>query len=191
MQTALPSASRGRNGGGNVELVTRSGGDRFSGSARLLLPAREDERQRVLPEPRRRREAGVPPQRYDRHARRAAAPRPHDVLRRGRSASGFKSGYASNANAATGLPTGLTDTRNADDDRRRRQRVAAHRRAGRPAVRAELHERAARVPGRSAGRPHREVLRRSGAADVPRADARRHPSRRAEHPERRSATAGS
>jgi hypothetical protein len=33
VQTALPSASRGRNGGGNVELITRSGTDRFSASA--------------------------------------------------------------------------------------------------------------------------------------------------------------
>ncbi|MGH9203967.1 MAG: carboxypeptidase regulatory-like domain-containing protein, partial [Vicinamibacterales bacterium] len=33
LQTALPSASRGRNGGGNMDLITRSGADRFSGSA--------------------------------------------------------------------------------------------------------------------------------------------------------------
>ena len=33
VQTALPSASRGRNGGGNIELITRSGTDRFAGSA--------------------------------------------------------------------------------------------------------------------------------------------------------------
>ena len=41
-------------------------------------------------------------------------PRPHVLLRRRRSGSGFRSGYASNANAATGLPTGL--------DRRARRR---------------------------------------------------------------------
>ena len=33
VQTALPSAARGRNGGGNVDLITRSGANRFSGSA--------------------------------------------------------------------------------------------------------------------------------------------------------------
>jgi hypothetical protein len=33
VQTSLPSASRGRNGGGNVELITRAGTNRYSGSA--------------------------------------------------------------------------------------------------------------------------------------------------------------
>ncbi len=37
VQTALPSAARGRNGGGNVDLSTRTGTDRFSGSAGYYL----------------------------------------------------------------------------------------------------------------------------------------------------------
>ena len=85
------------------------------GLGRLLLPAREAERQRVLPEPRRRRQAGVPPQRRDGHARRPAAARPHAFLRRG---------------AAPGVPVRLRDQRERRDrsaDRADRHRATRRR----------------------------------------------------------------
>ena len=157
---------------------------------RLLLPAREAQRQRVLPESRRRRQAGVPPQRC--HGTLGGPVLPRRTFFFGAAQrQGFRSGYASNANAAIGLPTGLTDVRTADIDCRRRQRVDAHRRRRRPALRGQLPDRAARVSGRAAGGPHREVLRRSGALVFRAADAGGHPSGGAQHPEheaRRAAT---
>ena len=62
VQTALPSASRGRNGGGNIELITRCRHRPVLRQRGALLPEREAERQRVLPQPRRHGEAGIPPQ---------------------------------------------------------------------------------------------------------------------------------
>jgi outer membrane receptor protein involved in Fe transport len=110
VQTALPSASSGRNGGGNVALVTRAGGDRFSGSAGYYfqhetLNANEFFLNR----------AGVSKLEFRRNDTTVTLGGP---LRRGRTSffgaaqrQAFTSGYASNANAATGLPTGLTDVR--------------------------------------------------------------------------------
>ena len=42
LQTSLYDASTGRSGGGNFQLVTRSGTNAFRGSAHYQLPARED-----------------------------------------------------------------------------------------------------------------------------------------------------
>ena len=182
VQTAGSSASRGRNGGGNIELITRSGSDRFSGSAGYYFQHEKMNANEFF-----LNRAGVAKPEFRRndttaHARRAASSRPHVFLW---------------LSPAPGLPVRLRDQRErrdrpadrADrhaqrgDDCRRRQPVDPDRRAGRPALRAELHERAARLPRRSAGGPHRAVLRRPGAARVPPADSRRHSSRGAEHPE--------
>ena len=182
MQTALPSAASGRNGGGNLALLTRAGGDRFSGSGGYYFQHEKMNANEFF-----LNRAGVAKPEFRRNDATATLGGP---LRRGRTTffgaaqrQVFKSGYASNANAATGLPTGLTDVRDADDDCRCRERVDAHRRRGRPALRAELHERPARVPGGAAGRPHRQVLRRSGAPDFPGVDAGGHSSGGAQHPE--------
>ena len=113
VQTALPSAARGRNGGGNVDLVTRSGADRFSGSAGYYwqhekLNANEFFLNR----------AGVEKPEFRRNDASGTLGGP--VLPRrtfffgAAQRQGFRSGYASNANAAVGLPTGLTDVRTAD-----------------------------------------------------------------------------
>ena len=112
VQTSLPSAATGRNGGGNVSLITRAGGDRFSGSgAYYFQHERLNANEFFL------NRANVAKPEFRRNDATATLGGP---LRRGRTTffgaaqrQGFKSGYASNANAATGLPTGLTDVRNA------------------------------------------------------------------------------
>ena len=113
VQTALPSAARGRNGGGNVDLVTRSGADRFSGSAGYYFQHEKLNANEFF-----LNRAAVTKPEFRRNDTTVTLGGP---LRKGRTfffgaaqRQGFKSGYASNANAATGLPTGLTDVRNAN-----------------------------------------------------------------------------
>jgi outer membrane receptor protein involved in Fe transport len=112
VQTALPSAANGRNGGGNVSLVTRAGGDRFSGSGGYYFQHEKLNANEFF-----LNRANIVKPEFRRNDATATLGGP---LRRGRTtffAAGqrqkFKSGYASNANAATGLPTGLSDVRNA------------------------------------------------------------------------------
>lgn len=112
VQTALPSASRGRNGGGNIDLITRSGADRFSGSAGYYFQHEKLNANEFF-----NNRAGVKKPEFRRNDTTLTLGGP---LRRGRTTffgavqrQGFRSGYASNANAAVGLPTGLTDTRTA------------------------------------------------------------------------------
>jgi hypothetical protein len=111
--TALPSAARGRNGGGNVDLITRSGADRFSGSAGYYFQHEKLNANEFF-----LNRAAVPKPEFRRNETTVTLGGP---LRRGRTfffgagqRQGFTSGYASNANSATGLPTGLTDVRTAD-----------------------------------------------------------------------------
>lgn len=113
VQTALPSASRGRNGGGNVELVTRSGADRLSGSAGYYFQHEDLNANEFF-----LNRAGVKKPAFRRNDTALTLGGP---LRRGGTTffgaaqlQGFKSGYASNANANTGLPLGLTDVRTAE-----------------------------------------------------------------------------
>jgi hypothetical protein len=110
VQTALPSASSGRNGGGNVALITRAGGDRFFGSAGYYFQHEKLNANEFF-----LNRAGVEKPEFRRNDTTVTLGGP---LRRGRTSffgavqrQAFKSGYASNANAATGLPTGLTDER--------------------------------------------------------------------------------
>ncbi len=113
VQTALASAARGRNGGGNVDLVTRSGTDRFSGSAGYYFQHEKLNANEFF-----LNRAGVKKPAFRRNDTTATLGGP--VLPRrlfffgAAQRQGFTSGYASNANAATGLPTGLTDVRTAD-----------------------------------------------------------------------------
>ena len=112
MQTALPSAASGRNGGGNLALLTRAGGDRFSGSGGYYFQHEKMNANEFF-----LNRAGVAKPEFRRNDATATLGGP---LRRGRTTffgaaqrQVFKSGYATNANAATGLPTGLTDVRDA------------------------------------------------------------------------------
>ena len=112
VQTALPSAANVRNGGGNVSLITRAGGDRFSGSGGYYLQHEKLNSNEFF-----LNAAGVRKPEFRRNDSTLTFGGP---LRRRRTTffgaaqrQAFKSGYASNANAATGLPTGLTDVRNA------------------------------------------------------------------------------
>jgi outer membrane receptor protein involved in Fe transport len=113
VQTALPSASRGRNGGGNIELLTRAGGDRLSGSAGYYFQHEKLNANEFFIN-----RAGLEKPEFRRNDTTIALGGP---IRRGTTSvfgtfqrQQFRSGYASNANAATGLPTGLTDVRTAD-----------------------------------------------------------------------------
>jgi outer membrane receptor protein involved in Fe transport len=110
VQTSLPSASRGRNGGGNVDLITRSGTDRFSGSAGYYFQHEKLNSNEFF-----LNRAGVAKPEFRRNDTTVTIGGP---ALRGRTyffgsaqRQGFRSGYASNATAATGLPTGLTDLR--------------------------------------------------------------------------------
>ena len=110
VQTALTSAAQGRNGGGSIDIVTRAGTNRFSGTA---LYAFQHERLNAnefflnrggteKPEFRRGDASGAVggPLRHDRTFFFVSGQR-----------SRFRSGYATNATAATGLPVGLSDVR--------------------------------------------------------------------------------
>ena len=110
VQTALTSAAQGRNGGGSIDIVTRQGTNRYNGTALFAfqheaLNANEFFLNR----------AGTAKPEFRRNDASGAIGGP---IRHGRTfffASGqrtsFRSGYASNATAATGLPIGLADVR--------------------------------------------------------------------------------
>ncbi|HXG53811.1 MAG TPA: TonB-dependent receptor [Vicinamibacterales bacterium] len=112
VQTAMASAARGRNGGGNVDLITRSGADRLSGSAGFYF-----QHERLNANEFFLNRAGVERPEFRRNDTTGTLggrilPR-RTFFFGAAQRQGFRSGYASNANAATGLPTGLTDIRNA------------------------------------------------------------------------------
>ena len=71
LQTSLYDASTGRSGGGNFQLVTRSGTKCVSRRRVLQLPARDHERERLLLREGRYRQAEGAPQRRRLHAWRA------------------------------------------------------------------------------------------------------------------------
>jgi hypothetical protein len=110
MQTALYSASTGRNGGGNIQMITRGGSNSFHGSAYHFLQnekfnANEFFLNRAGTNRRqfRRNESGVTfggPVFRDKTFFFASVQR-----------SDFLSGYAAKAIATTGIPDGLTDVR--------------------------------------------------------------------------------
>jgi outer membrane receptor protein involved in Fe transport len=110
VHTSLPSASRGRNGGGNVELITRAGTDRYSGSAGYYFQHEKLNSNEFF-----LNRANVQKPEFRRNDTTITLGGP---ALRGRTyffgsaqRQGFKSGYASNATAAAGLPAGLTDVR--------------------------------------------------------------------------------
>ena len=191
VQTALPSAARGRNGGGNIELITRSGTDRFSGSAGYYFQHEKLNANEFF-----LNRAGVEKPEFRRNdttvdARRPRAPAPHVLLRVG---------------TAPDVPVRLRLERECRDraadrpdrraerrhHRRGGQRMAAHRRCRTirgsranfmTALRAFPAEQQAGLIAKFFADPARP--------DVSRADARRHPSGRAQHPQPASATGSS
>jgi hypothetical protein len=113
VQTALPSAARGRNGGGNIELNIRSGSDRLAGGAGYYLQHEKLNANEFF-----LNRGGLAKPEFRRNDTTVTLGGPVLPRRTFFFASGqrqmFRSGYASNANAATGLPTGLTDVRTAE-----------------------------------------------------------------------------
>jgi hypothetical protein len=105
VQTALPSASRGRSSGGNIGLVTRSGTDRLAGTGGYYFQHEKLNANEFF-----LNRAGVAKPEFRRSDTSATLGGP--VLKRRTfffgavQRQGFKSGYASNANAATGCPWG-------------------------------------------------------------------------------------
>lgn len=110
VQTALPSAAKGRNGGGNVELITRSGGDRLSGTAGYYFQHEKMNANEFF-----LNRGGVAKPEFRRNDTTVTVGGPALSRRTfffgAFQRQGFRSGYATNANAATGLPVGLTDVR--------------------------------------------------------------------------------
>ena len=110
VQTSLTSAAQGRNGGGNIDIVTRQGTNRFNGTGLYAfqhetLNANEFFLNR----------AGTAKPEFRRNDASGAIGGP---IRHGRTfffvagqSTRFRSGYATNATAATGLPVGLGDVR--------------------------------------------------------------------------------
>ena len=82
LQTSLYDASTGRSGGGNFQLVTRSGSNLFGGTAYFTFQHENAQRQRLLLRARRHRQTEGPAQRRRLHHRRPDAAQPRVLLRR-------------------------------------------------------------------------------------------------------------
>ncbi len=110
VQSALYSAVTGRNGGGNIQLITKSGGNRLHGSAYHFLQNEALNANEFF-----LNRSGTGRPRYRRNETGATVSGP---LIRNRTfffgsvrRTDFETGYATNARAATGIPTGLGDVR--------------------------------------------------------------------------------
>src|SRR5262249_34370346 len=110
VQSALYNSPTGRNGGGNIELVTRSGTNRFHGSASHFLPNEKFKANEFFLN---RNGHRRPKFRPNETAATFGGPVIKDKLFFFASAqrTDFLSGYASNAVARVGLPVGLGDVR--------------------------------------------------------------------------------
>ena len=180
-----PRRRSGRNGGGNIDIVTRPGHQPLQRDRRgYYVPARDDERQRVLPQPRRHRQARVPPQR---HQRRRSAAR---SVRAARSSSAPAQQHAvpvrlRQQRHRRDRPAGRADdVRTRRDDRRASPTTscATAPPTTRPSPPNFLRALRAFPADQQAGLIATFFSRRQHA-DLPRADAGRHPSGRAQHPE--------
>jgi hypothetical protein len=109
VQSALYSSPTGRNGGGNIEMVTKSGTNQFHGSASHFL---QNEKLNANEFFLNRGGTERPKFRRNETAVTFGGPVIKDKLFFFASVqrTGFLSGYASNATAQVGLPPGLTDT---------------------------------------------------------------------------------
>jgi hypothetical protein len=110
VQSALYTSPTGRNGGGNIELVTKSGGNSFHGSVQHFL---QNEKLNANEFFLNRNGNERPKFRRNDTSATFGGPVLRDKLFffAAGQRSEFVSGYASNATARVGLPFGLTDTR--------------------------------------------------------------------------------
>ena len=110
VQTALTSAAQGRNGGGSIDIVTRTGSNRFNGTGLYAFQHESMNANEFF-----LNRAGTAKPEFRRNDASGALGGP---LKHGRTfffvagqSTRFRSGYASNATAATGIPVGLGDVR--------------------------------------------------------------------------------
>ncbi len=110
VQSALYNSPTGRNGGGNIEIVTKSGTNGFHGSAAHFL---QNEKLNANEFFLNRGGTARPKFRRNETSATFGGPILKDKLFffAAVQRTGFLSGYASNATARVGLPVGLTDTR--------------------------------------------------------------------------------
>ena len=106
LQTSMYDASTGRSGGGNFQLVTRSGTNAFRGAAPLQLPAREPELERLLLREGRHRQAESAAQRGRIHHRRTG-PAESVLLLWRLPADQAETGFVPTASSITVLPQAL------------------------------------------------------------------------------------
>jgi hypothetical protein len=110
MQTALYSASTGRNGGGNISLITRSGTNSYHGSGYHFLQNEQFNANEFF-----LNRAGTPRPKFRRNETGATFGgriiRDKTFFFASVQRTDFLSGYAQRAIAATGVPVGLGDTR--------------------------------------------------------------------------------
>lgn len=113
VQSALYNSPTGRNGGGNIEMVTKAGTNQFHGSASHFLQNEKLNANEFF-----LNRGGTARPKFRRNETSATFGGP--ILRdklfffAAVQRTGFLSGYASNATARVGLPVGLTDTRTRD-----------------------------------------------------------------------------
>ena len=110
VSTSLTSAAQGRNGGGSIDIVTRQGTNRYNGTGLYAFQHESMNANEFF-----LNRAGTAKPEFRRNDLSGAVGGP---IRQGRTfffvagqQTRFRSGYASNATAATGLPVGLGDVR--------------------------------------------------------------------------------
>lgn len=110
VQSALYNSPTGRNGGGNIELVTRTGTNQFHGTAAHFLQNEKFNANEFFLN---RNGNGRPKFRRNETSAAFGGPILKDKLFffANVQRTGFLSGYATNATARVGLPVGLTDVR--------------------------------------------------------------------------------
>ena len=122
-------AENGRNGGAMISVVTKSGTKDYTGQRLRLQAQRKAERERLLQQPQRHRQAALPLHHARRHARRAGAGRVARQavlllllreLGHGRAAAGAPGHGPDRARAPGGLLAELYPGRRADRDPRSR-----------------------------------------------------------------------
>ncbi|MFI5077495.1 MAG: hypothetical protein ACHQRO_09145, partial [Vicinamibacteria bacterium] len=110
VSTSLTSAAQGRNGGGSIDIVTRQGTNRYNGTGLYAFQHESMNANEFF-----LNRAGTAKPEFRRNDLSGAVGGPIRQSRTFFFVAGqqtrFKSGYASNATAATGLPVGLGDVR--------------------------------------------------------------------------------
>ena len=160
VQTNLYSAEQGRNPGGQINVVTKSGSNAFDGRGLRLPAQRQARREQLLRQSRRAAQAAVRAVPVRRRRRRSDRQEPHVLLRRLRwlqagRRPGVRDDGADREDAAGRFQRGRHHLRSADDGRPARRDVHA------PAVPRQRHS------GRPLGSGHGEVDQCLSPADQP------------------------